>query len=76
MSIILKYRNPVKEILLAEDQTKHQLPQFQNKYKHYMDWQGNFLKTWVAPPKSAYDRPIKKVHYDVWSDTRSIWPKA
>ena len=75
MSLILKHRLPVKKLLLDEQHTKHQVPQFQNQYKHYMDWQGNFLKTWQQPTKSAYDRPIKKFHYDVRSDTRSIWPK-
>ena len=75
MSLNIRYRKPVKEIVLQEENTKHQVPQFQNQYKHYMDWQGNFLKNWVAPPKSAYDRPIKKIHYDLWADTRSIWPK-
>ena len=72
MSIILKYRKPVKEIILAEEHTKVTFPFMQNTRKHYMDWEGHFLKHWVAPPKSAYDRPIKKIHYDLWSDTRSL----
>ena len=76
MSIVLKYRKPVKDIILAEENTKIRLPFRENTMKHYMDWQGNFLKNWVAPVKSAYNRPIKKIHYDIWSDTRSIWPRA
>ena len=68
-------RKAVREVILAPEYVKRRPPQFQNQYKHYMDWQGNFLKHWVPPPKSAYDRPIKKIHYDLWSDTRSIWPK-
>ena len=75
MSLVLKYRKPVKEILLAEEHTKHALPWLQNTRKHYMNWKGEFLKHWEAPPKSAYDRPIKKINKNLWEDTRSIWPK-
>ena len=75
MSLIVKRRKQVRDILLDESQAKHQLPQYQNQHKYFIDRYGKRMKTWEAPVKSAYDRPIKKVKYDLWSDSRSIWPE-
>ena len=75
MSLILKYRKPVLEERLKDENVKHGFPQYQNTRKHYMDWKGNFQKNWTAPPTSAYNRPLKKIHKDLWADTRTLWPK-
>ena len=75
MSLILKYRKPVLELKLKEENVKQTFPQYQNTRKHYIDWQGNFQKNWTAPPHNAYNRPIKKIRYNLWADTRNLWPK-
>ena len=75
MSLILRNRKQVKEIKLSEENTNHQTPQFQNQYRYMIDRYGNRTKTWQPPLKSAYDRPLKKIKYDLWQDTRSVWPK-
>jgi hypothetical protein len=71
MSLILRNRKQVKEIKLSEENTNHQTPQFQNQYRYMIDRYGNRTKTWQPPLKSAYDRPLKKIKYDLWQDTRS-----
>ena len=41
--------------------------------KKYRDWTGKYHKTLIAPPESAYNRPLKRIVYDTWTDTRGIW---
>ena len=41
--------------------------------RKYRDWTGKYHKNVIAPPESAYNRPLKRIVYDTWSDTRGIW---
>ena len=75
MSLILRYRKPVLDDKLKPENVKHSFSQYHNTRKHYIDWRGNFQKNWSAPPASAYNRPLKKIHYNLWADTRTLWPK-
>ena len=75
MSLILRYRKPVLAEKLKEENVKQAFPQYQNTNKFYIDYKGNFHKKWAPPVASAYNRPIKKIHYNLWADTTSLWPK-
>ena len=41
--------------------------------KKYRDWTGKYFKLPPAQTESAYNRPLKKIVYDTWGDTRSVW---
>ena len=43
--------------------------------KKYRDWTGKYYKTSPQGPPSAYNRPLKRIVYDSWADTRAIWIK-
>ena len=75
MSLILRMRKPVLEQQLKDENVEISLPQYQNTRKHYMDAYGNFQKHWTESDPNAYNRPIKKIHYNLWADTRTLWPK-
>ena len=69
-------RKQVLPIKLSEDNTWVQGPQYHNSRSHFMTWDGKYSREWVKPPASANDRPLKKIRFDLYSDTRSIWPQT
>ena len=66
-------RVPVREIRLKQENDEIAIASSQHR-KHFLDWQGKWHKNWVAPTTGARNKPLKKVYYDIYSDTRSIWP--
>ena len=75
MSLILQKRKTIIEQQLKEENVEIAFPQYQNTRKLYMDAYGNFQKHWTPADPNAYNRPIKKIHYNLWNDTRTLWPK-
>ena len=41
--------------------------------KKYRDWTGKYFKLPPVKTENAYNRPLKKVVYDTWGDTRGVW---
>ena len=66
-------RGPVREIRLKRENDEIGIAPSHHR-KHYLDWQGKWHKNWVAPVTGARNKPLKKIRYDIYSDTRSIWP--
>ena len=66
-------RPAAREVKLKREYDELSVPKSFHR-KHYLDWTGKYHRNWVKPPKRAVDIPVVKLRYDIYSDTRSIWP--
>ena len=66
-------RGPAREVKLKPQYDELSVPRSFHR-KHYLDWTGKWHRQWVKPPTRASDRPVTKLRYDIYSDSRSVWP--
>ena len=44
-------------------------------FRKYRDWSGKYSLAKPDKEPNAYNRPLKKLVFDTWADTRGIWLK-
>ena len=65
-SVILNKLQPGKVLIKGPEPTLH---------KKYRDWTGKYFNAEPLKTANAYNRPLTKIVYDTWADTRAIWLK-